>query len=281
MPYPTINPAVNMPRFFKLRYGLLISFIGFILFAAGMAGSSFILLLGMLCIPGGIVLPIVGYSRKSKRIAELTEVIRCSEEFRRGCAEVDEQNKQRQIQLDKELQDAYMQRCEEYKMKCEEHRQSLQMYEESVKYHRDTEIPEWSEELAALNTALVEAKSALKELYDRNIIPMKYRNHAALFWIATFLDTSQFDLKYTIERFDEEVNQLLSKKAIQVAEAQRELMKDQLQTQRYIAWQNELHIELTEQSNATLSSISNWQKADVTIRLWDRHKAKRAAKKMG
>ena len=263
----------------------MLSIFSKVLIGAGKFGftvSGLFSFLAPLAIIGGgvlVVIELVKANEKKKEITvKLAEETKCSAEYKRSCEEVDEQNRQRQAQLDKELHDDYMQRCEEYSRKCEEHNTAMQKYEEECIYHKDTEIPEWSNELTVLGTSLTETKSALKELYNKNIIPMKYRNRPALLWLATYIGTSQYDLQEAISRFDADVMQLMNMRQIKLAEAQLRVAQESLQNQQYANWLNEQLVELNEQGNKTLKSIDNWQKGDICLREYRRIKARRAAK---
>lgn len=283
LPYPTINVDSDMPKInWKIGVivaglGVVFSFIGSILlFSAFSPIATILTTLGGLCIPAGIILIVVmaiqGVQKKNRLKAERIQTIENSAEYKRSCAEIDEQNRQRQTQLDKELHNQYQQRCEEYKI-------FLQKYEDDVKYYNDTVIPEWEEELATVETALNNAKGALKELYDKNIIPMKYRNHSAVLWLATYLNTSQSDLEEAIRRFDTDVMIMLQGESIELARAQLMVAQQSLQNQQYANWLNEQMVELTQEGNEILKGLHNWQILDTSVRLYDRAQKKRAVKR--
>jgi len=189
-----------------------------------------------------------------------------------ACAAVDEQNRQRQYQLDKELHDKYLQRYDEYQ-------KATQKYNDDLLYYNRVAMPEWSQELSMLETALVDSRGALAELYSKNIIPMKYRNHAAVLWLSTYIGTSQYNLQEAISRFDHDVSQNEQRTGNNIARAQLMVAQESLRHHQYANWLHEQQIELTEQGNATLRSISNWQRADIGIRELRRIQAKRAARR--
>lgn len=285
LPYPPINPIVNMAKGWWKK-GVIVYGIGIIGVIISVilssASGDFLAFIGTifyfisgLAMPGGTIVILLelkkAYDAKKKLKAQYTEDIRSSAEYIRSCAEIDEQNRQRQAQLDNDLHDRYTQRYEDYK-------KAMLQYEADVKHHKDVEIPEWTEDLTILDTALTDAKNALQELYERNIIPFQYRNISALLYLALFLGTSEYDLKTAIERYDTYVMQLQQREQIDVAKAQAQLAAEQLQNQQYANWLNEQLVDLNEKGNNTLKSISNWQKADVSVRMWDRHQRQKAIK---
>jgi len=237
IPYPPINPTVNPPWFTN---------IGIIIVAS------------LIFLPAGILLYFLGKKEKERLVQQKTAEIQNSFDYKRKCEEIDEQNRQRQAQLDKELHEKYTQRYEEYK-------KSLPKYDEDVQHHKTVAIPEWNEEVAVLGTALTETKSALQELYSKNIVPLQYRNHSALQWLALFLGTSEFDLKTAIERYDTYIMQVQQRLQIDIAKAQLQLAQEQLSNQQYNNWLQEQLVELSEQGNSTLQSISNYTKVNTAL----------------
>lgn len=106
-----------------------------------------------------------------------------------------------------------------------------------------------------------------------------YRNRAAVLYLAVFMGTSDFDLKYAIERYDTSVMLTAQREQIDLARAQVALANEAIQNQEYANWLNEQTLNMAEQGNEILKSIDNWQKADIAIREYRRFKARRAAKK--
>lgn len=191
--------------------------------------------------------------------------------YQKVCRDIDERNKKQQATVDEEMHKIYLREYEDFKQACID-------YDENVKIYREKYIPEWEEEITVLQTALNDAKVSLQNLYDRNIIPNQYRNIPALLYLATFLNTSNYDLKFAIERWDTYVMQRAQKEQNSALEAQLQIMGEILQNQQYTNWLNEQMLEMTENGNETLKSISNWQKADFGLREYRRFKAKRNAK---
>lgn len=204
--------------------------------------------------------------------AQRTEEIRNSPEYIQKCREIDEQNQQNQAQLDKELHEKYLRRYEQYKA-------DMKTYEQDVVVYNEETYPQWKEEEQAIETALSDTKAALKEVYSRNVLPAQYRNRAAVLYLAVFMGTSDFDLKYAIERYDTSVMLTAQREQIDLARAQVALANEAIQNQEYANWLNEQTLNMAEQGNEILKSIDNWQKADIAIREYRRFKARRAAKK--
>jgi hypothetical protein len=208
--------------------------------------------------------------------AEEIEKIRESDEYKRSCLEVDEQNRQRQAELDKELYEKYTKEYEEYQRIHREYQADCEEYEAVVQYHKDIEVPEWSQGLAILETSLTETKNALKEIYSQNIIPLPYRNRSALMWLATYIGTSQYDLQEAINRYDTFVMTLQQREQIDVAKAQLMLAKEQMESQQYANWIQEQQLELAQQGNEILNNIDSWQKAYDSMSEFRGHEEKRA-----
>ena len=155
----------------------------------------------------------------------------------------------------------------------------MKTYEQDVVVYNEETYPQWKEEEQAIETALSDTKAALKEVYSRNVLPAQYRNRAAVLYLAVFMGTSDFDLKYAIERYDTSVMLTAQREQIDLARAQVALANEAIQNQEYANWLNEQTLNMAEQGNEILKSIDNWQKADIAIREYRRFKARRAAKK--
>ncbi len=81
-----------------------------------------------------------------------------------------------------------------------------------------------------------------------------------------------------IERYDTYVLQYQQREQISLAQAQLMVMREVSKNQQYSVWLNEQMVELTEQGNKTLRSISTWQKADMALRAYWRIKDRRESK---
>lgn len=197
--------------------------------------------------------------------------IKNSPEYQARCREIDEENRRRQEQLDRELYEQYVKECEQHKI-------ALVRHEDEVKRYRSETLPAWEEEVSALEKALNDTQAALQELYDRRVIPIQYRTIPALYYLATFVGTSSYDLTYAIERYDNYVLQCQQREQISLQQAQIMLMREISRNQQYTNWLNEQMTGMLEQGNATLQSINSWQKADLAIRAYWRFKDRREQK---
>lgn len=168
---------------------------------------------------------------------------------------------------------------EKYLRRYEQYKADMKTYEQDVVVYNEETYPQWKEEEQAIETALSDTKAALKEVYSRNVLPAQYRNRAAVLYLAVFMGTSDFDLKYAIERYDTSVMLTAQREQIDLARAQVALANEAIQNQEYANWLNEQTLNMAEQGNEILKSIDNWQKADIAIREYRRFKARRAAKK--
>lgn len=212
-------------------------------------------------------------TEEKKRLEqESIERIRNSSEYIQKCKEIDEQNRLRQAQKDEELQKRYLQRYEEYK-------KSVYQYELDLKQYEEQELPEWNKDSMELSTVLENTKDALEAVYNKNIIPIQFRRIESLVYLATFLSTSQYDLRFAIENYNSYVAQRKQDQQISLQVAQLQIMKETLKNQQYSNWLLEQILDISEKSNNTLKSISNWQKADVSYRVYKEHKREKARKK--
>lgn len=276
-PYPTINPEIPFPAKWKL--GAKVAGIGLAVAAIGMTlgyRMMFIMIIGigLLCFGGyyALICFLRGGKEQRQEKERVSEQIRNSAEYINECQRIDEENRQRQIRADEEAQKQYENECERYKLLVQNYNETVQIYETET-------LPAWHEEMNALQTALKDTKTPLRELYDKNIIPATYRNKAALLYLAAFLGTSNYDMKFAIERYDMYITQYQQREQINLQNAQLKLMNETLENQQYANWLSEQRLELAEQGNDTLRSISNWQKADIATREFRRIQARRAAKK--
>ena len=286
IPYPEINPVVELPKPTRWKKGLMIAAIGF--------GVTLLcmLLLGVWpfmadiaailawSIQIGLIYAVVVYVQDNKKYkqaivslkAQKTEEIKNSAEYIQKCKEIDEQNQQNQVKLDQELHERYARRYAKFK-------EDMQNYEQDVIIYKEETYPQWKEEEQTLEMAVGDLKAALKEVYGRNVLPMQYRNRAAVLYLAAFMGTSNYDLKFAIERYDTFVMQKAQTEQINIAKAQVALANEAIQNQEYANWLNEQALDMAEQGNDTLKSIDNWQKADIAVREYRRLKARKKAKK--
>lgn len=286
IPYPDEEPdniemSGNWKKILILSFvaPVILGIIAWILvhipFIGGML-SVLISALGTVAFWGGIVMTVKEYrrARKEKKSLEEASVIRKknSDEYKQKCAEIDEENKKRQAKKDQELHDKYVKRYAQYEENMKQYKADVENYEQVL-------IPEWNEEDNALITVMNDTHDALQEVYSRNIIPIQYRKLEALVYLATFLNTSEYDLKFAIENYNQYVSQCKQDTQISLQQIQIRIMRETLSNQQYANWLHEQVLDMSEQANDTLKSISNWQKADVAYRTYEQIKANRARKK--
>lgn len=269
VPYPRINPDIKFPQTWKR--GACICGIGLLLCLFSPS-----LLIAPIIMVGGayytIFLFLTGFKKKKQLKEQKIEEIKNSFEYKSQCQQIDEKNHLQQIELDKKMQEEYSQQCEVYTEKLQKYNEELHLYETE-------DLPQWSETMEALQTAINETQSVLQNVYNKNIIPNQYRTLPSLLYLSAFLGTSQYDLKYAIERYDNYVLQCAQREQINIANAQLAVMREVRENQQYSIWLNEQMIELSEQGNNILKSIDRWQKADIATREYRRIKARREAKK--
>lgn len=199
---------------------------------------------------------------KTQRTEEYINSVKNSEDYKNTCKEIDKQCQAEYEQRKSAAQEAFEKETKEY--------------EAEKKEYDEVKMPQYYEEKEALSTAINDAKATLDEFYNTNkIIPAQYHNIPALAWIALYMNTSSFDLKNAIERWDTYVMQCQQREHIELAEAQVNVLREQLTNQSYSNWLQEQLIDLTENGNKTLKSISNWQKTDLAVREYRRIKARR------
>lgn len=208
------------------------------------------------------------YQNKKKCEQEYIDNVKKSAEYRKKCEEIDRQNYEAQINADKEAQSTYNEIRKQWESSYEQYQKDLEDY-------NNIYLPNWNDRFTSLKTATDETKKSLQEVYNTNILPIQYRNRNAVAYLAVFLNTSEYDLKYAIERYDTYVMQTAQRMQISIANAQLQVAHEQLRNQQYSNWLNEQSLEIAENSNATLRSINNWQKADIALREYRRHKSRR------
>lgn len=285
--YPDIiPPQIKLGQFWKRGLILLvISFVLDLFLYVPKVGPFFF----VLAVPVGIVgvvFLIKDWSKAKQKqkslIQEHIEKVKNSEEYKNQCRNIDEYNqkeqqrvdelnKAAQAEIDKRNHENYLKRYEKYKADC-------QAYQIELKNYKDTIIPYWKTELSYLAEAIKQTEKSLQEVYDTNIIPAIYRNISALCYLTMYLSTSNYDLKEAISRYDAHVADIKRDRQISLAAAQVQIGREALSNQQYANWLNEQMAEMSEQGNATLRSISNWQKADIAIREYRRYSARKAIK---
>ncbi|MCM1062716.1 MAG: hypothetical protein NC452_20915, partial [Eubacterium sp.] len=242
IPYPEIvPPPVVLPSFWKrgviilgvsffvMVLSMMLGFISPIIMFIFMTLSVFGIMAGIFC----LLIDAANSSTQKRRITEQRiEEIRNSSEYQAQCRQIDEQNRMRQEQLDKEVHDKYIQSCVEYNAAHREYTVALKDYEEK-------QLVEWSANVTELNNMILDTKNALQQVYNRNVIPIQYRNKSALTYLMMFLGTSNYDLKTAIERYDADVNNTMQRENLEVSRARLCIERGILQNTQYANLLNE------------------------------------------
>lgn len=273
MPYPPIavpTPKATFPKGWKYAawfFGVMIfggaalsgllfftplNFIGFFLQSASAP-------LCLACI-------VIGYYVKGNagRQAEAeTERIRNSAEYKKRCAEVDEYNRKQQEELDAQAREHYESSVRYYE------NAALPNYEKDLEKYETEVHPAWVRKCAELQNAIVETKATLQEVYDQNIIPSKYRNLSALTFIASFMGTSNYDLKFAIERYDKEIDQLIARENLRANKAMAVLMGTVLREQQNANYLQAQAIDYLTEGNRLLKRTRNWAAASTALQAVD------------
>lgn len=205
---------------------------------------------------------------KSKVKEQKEEQIRNSPKYQARCREIDEENRKRQEDLNQALYEKYLK-------ECEDHKALLVRHTEELKHYREEVLPAWSEKVSALEKDINDTQAALQELYSRRVIPAQYHDIPSLYYLATFIGTSNYDLKFAIERYDAYVARLIEKEKMEIEKAKIAILNEISSNQQYANWLNEQMLGMLEQGNATLRSINSWQKADLAARTYWRYKDRR------
>lgn len=225
---------------------------------------------------GPIVCYCIGNNIRAEKINRLVEARANSSEYKAQCQQIDQRNAMRQKQAEEQARKQFALATQEYERKL------LPKFEEQAELYKTEILPEYQAEQTALQEAIDAAEAALQEVYDRNILPGKYRNLAAVTFLAAFMGTSQYDLKFSIERYDKDIDHLLAKANGAEQEAQRALLGQILQEQQYSNYLNEQTQDILADSNDVLRETRNWTAANTAMHAYDiqqRKKREKEAKK--
>ena len=253
---------------------------------AKMDGKSFVKKHGIGMVVGGALyagLMVKNALDESKQKAEqrkrMIEEIRNSQEYKDKCSQIDEENRLRQEAMDRQLHEEYLREYEEYKKSFHQYSVELEQYHRDFEEYNVEIIPDWIEEIEMLQIALEDAKNALQDLYNKNVLPLPYQNRKALYYIVSYMASSDSNLEYIIERYDTHITHgKLDQISDGIGQGNR-LLRDILSEQQYENYLNEEMTDLISSGNATLKSISSLQKFDFGLREYRRIKARRAVKK--
>lgn len=275
VPYPEIKvPDFEKNKWTRLKkIGLIIFIITLftpILFTVGVALDSLLasllsvlsVLLGVLFIPSLVFVFFASKSErneKEKSEKEYIEKVKTSNEYINKCNEIDKINKNKYKQADEEAD-------KELEVRLQKYNEQLEIY--------NNELYAWEEQIKALDLVLNDTEKALNDVYATNVIPGICRNLSAVAFISAYMSTSQFDLGYVIERYNENIQIKLAQAGNERLKAMDLLLFDIKQNQVYNNFLNEQLVNLSEQNNETLDSIDNWQKANIALREYRRIKNK-------
>ena len=214
--------------------------------------------------------------QKAEQKKRMIEEIRNSQEYKEKCLQIDEENRLRQEAMDKKLHEEFLREYEIYKKALYQYNEELEKYHNDLEEYNGEIIPDWRDEIEAMQIAIDNAENAKRELYAKNVLPIPYQNVQALAYIVSYMATSESSLEYIIERYDKyvEIGQ-----AGKNADEMKRILQAILSEQQYANYQNGEMIDLITTGNASLKSISSLQKFDFGLREYRRIKAKRSARK--
>lgn len=252
---------------------------------------------------------------------EAIESIRKSDEYQQNCKKIDEENQKRLLAEEERVNQEYQKRyeryekncedyeikmveyqkkCEQYQKDCEQYQKDYEQYQRDCQYYRENDLVEYEQEKTELRNVISKTQDALEDVYNKNIIPAQYRGIGAVAYLATFIGTSNYDLKFAIERYDQDISHRYQQEQIGVAKQQLNVAKQQLdvarqqlnmmrtqalildevlQNQYYANFLEEQTQDIQLHGNKLLRSIDNWQKADILLDEYRRYARKRALKK--
>lgn len=294
-PQAPARPVINMPRFEKETYpSTSISktaipkppFPKKWLYAIiGLAASMIIIpMIGALIRPLMIYMMIVatffwippilivyclvkGFSERKKSWEAAREAaekkLSKSKEYKRMRAEIQERNRQRRQELERRTAEKQKTAIEEYEMVL------LPKYEKELAFYENDQLPQWEKERTEIQTAISETKTTLQEVYDQNVIPAKYRNLDALTFISSFMGTSQYDLKFAIERYDKDIDQLIARENLEINRAIARMTSMVLQQQQCANYLQTQTLNYLENGNGLLKQTRNWSIASTALSGFD------------
>lgn len=182
-----------------------------------------------------------------------------SKEYKRMRAEIQERNRQRRQELERQIAEKQEAATEKYEMVL------LPKYEEELALYENDRLPQWEKERAEIQTAISETQATLQEVYDQNVIPAKYRNLDALTFLSSFMGTSRYDLKFAIERYDNDIDQLIARENLEVNRAIAHMTGIILQQQQYTNYLQTQSLEYLENGNGLLKQTRNWSVASTAL----------------
>ena len=175
---------------------------------------------------------------------------------------------------------------ERYKSECKDYNNALEQYKKDYDHYQTYTMATYNSKKEELKNVIAQTHDTLEEVYKKNIIPAQYRGIGSVAYLATFMGTSDYDLKFAIERYDQVVSHRYQQQQVDIANqqlnamrTQTQILNDVLQNQHYATYLNEQVLDIQEHGNKLLRSISNWQKADILINEHRYQKRQQAIKK--
>lgn len=209
---------------------------------------------------------IKGRSERKKEWKLAKEHIRNSEEFKRTCKEIQERNRAQEQKLARESEEQHQAAIEEYEMVL------LPAYEKDKLIYETELVPAWKEDRNKIRATITDTQATLQEVYDHNVIPGKYRNLDALTFVSSFMGTSNYDLKFAIERYDKDIDQLIAKKHLNATLAIAQMTAQILNEQQYANYLQTQTNDLLAHGNNLLRQTKNWVAADAGMHAYDIHR---------
>lgn len=220
--------------------------------------SSFPILF-VLCVILGLIVKVIS----AKKAREEVERTRNSDEYKKKCAAIDERNLRRQEKAAQEAEQRYQTAMDDFENTLvPKYREELAMYEAET-------LPAWKTEVAAIHDAINETKATLQEVYDQNTLPGRYRNPDALAFIASFMGTSNYDLKFAIERYDKELDRIIEQEQLDTDRAVAEMTAQILDEQQYANYLEEQRLDYLAEGNRLLRHTRNWAAAGTALQAID------------
>lgn len=163
---------------------------------------------------GGI--PFYYFVIYQKQKKEDIEKIKNSEEYKRQCAEIDEEVKRLQETAN------------------EKYKKEMDIYKNEIlpKYQKD--LAEWTtkhnQEIQQMEQDIKNAQDKLSALYESTkIVPMQYRKIDILQYLYDIISTSNYDITYAIENYDKYQQKMLDEQRLREQQLSNQLADEQAQ----------------------------------------------------
>lgn len=200
-----------------------------------------------------------GNAKLNKKIEKEAAIIKSSPEYSQQCKEIDAENERLKIEAEEESEKTYDCALKEYESKA------LPTYEANKAEIVNKRIPEWEEALEKIDEAIAANSATLDEVYSKNVIPGIYRNREALVFINSFMGTSQYDLKFAIERYDKDLDHIIARENLNKQDAIIEKLNDVVNEEQYANYLKEDFNHLMSEGNDLLRSTRNWTAANTLM----------------